>query len=264
MVLKFLKYINKYLLFGLLSLTKNHINRILCFFFLKNYDFVYKSYYKKNKLDNNQLNILFDKYQCDKGFQNLRGRVLHNNYMPHTYGDFYEKLFNNNKDSIKKIFEFGIGTNNSNIPSNMGKKFIPGASLRVWRDYFINAEIYGADIDKKILFSENRIKTFYVDQLKPETFDGMWEQVNENEFDIIIDDGLHTLEAGINTFEKSFKKINKDGIYIIEDVDLCILKNLSNFFINTNINYEIISFSSNVMKLLKDSNLFIIKKNNNL
>ena len=92
----------------------------------------------------------------------------------------------------------------------------------------------------------------------------MWEQVNENEFDIIIDDGLHTLEAGINTFEKSFKKINKDGIYIIEDVDLCILKNLSNFFINTNINYEIISFSSNVMKLLKDSNLFIIKKNNNL
>ena len=40
----------------------------------------------------------------------------------------------------------------------------PGASLRVWRDYFYNAEIYGADIDKTN-FSEKRIKTFFVDQL---------------------------------------------------------------------------------------------------
>ena len=46
----------------------------------------------------------------------------------------------------------------------MGK---PGASLRVWRDYFPNAIIYGADIDKDILFAEERIKTFYIDQLDP-------------------------------------------------------------------------------------------------
>ena len=46
----------------------------------------------------------------------------------------------------------------------MEKEFNPGASLRAWRDYFVKADIYGADIDKKILFNENKIKNFYVDQ----------------------------------------------------------------------------------------------------
>ena len=33
----------------------------------------------------------------------------------------------------------------------------PGASLRVWKEYFSNAEIYGADIDKKT-FSFSKIE----------------------------------------------------------------------------------------------------------
>ena len=35
----------------------------------------------------------------------------------------------------------------------------PGASLRVWKDFFSNAKIYGSDIDKDILFNEDRIFT---------------------------------------------------------------------------------------------------------
>lgn len=261
MIYKFLKYINKHLLFGLFSLIKNAMNSVLTIFFLKNYDFNYKHYYKKNKLVNNQLENLCDKYQCDKGFADISNRILHNNYMPHTYTDFYENLFNHNKNSVKKIFEFGIGTNNPSIPSSMGEKFKPGASLRVWRDYFVNATIFGADIDRDILFEDNRIKTFYVDQLKLETFNKMWNEVNDDGFDIIIDDGLHTLVAGINTFEQSYKKLNENGLYIIEDVDFCILKDLCNYFEKNNLHYEVISFSSNIMNLLRDSNLLILKKN---
>jgi hypothetical protein len=63
-----------------------------------------------------------------------------------------------------KVFECGVGTNNPNITSNMGVNGQPGASLRVWRDYFQNAEVFGADIDRGILFEEQRIRTFYVDQ----------------------------------------------------------------------------------------------------
>jgi hypothetical protein len=47
----------------------------------------------------------------------------------------------------------------------MGRTGTPGASLRAWRDYFPNAEIYGADIDREILFEEERISAFYVNQL---------------------------------------------------------------------------------------------------
>ena len=62
------------------------------------------------------------------------------------------------------MIECGIGTNNPNIPSSMGIKGKPGASLRMWRDFFPNATVIGVDIDKNILFSETRIQTFQCDQ----------------------------------------------------------------------------------------------------
>jgi hypothetical protein len=39
----------------------------------------------------------------------------------------------------------------------------PGASLYVWRDFFPNAYIFGADIDKEVLFNDKRITTGYID-----------------------------------------------------------------------------------------------------
>ena len=65
--------------------------------------------------------------------------------------------------------EVGLGSNNTELLSNMGSDGKPLASLRAWRDYFPNAQIYGADIDKDILTNEERIKTFFVDQTKPDT-----------------------------------------------------------------------------------------------
>ena len=56
--------------------------------------------------------------------------------------------------SVNKIFEIGLGTNNIDIVSTMGKKGHPGASLRAFRDFCPNAEIYGADFDSRILFQE--------------------------------------------------------------------------------------------------------------
>ena len=40
-------------------------------------------------------------------------------------------------------------------------------------------EIYGADIDKDILFTEDRIKTFYVDQLSADSIKKMWEKIDK-------------------------------------------------------------------------------------
>ena len=56
----------------------------------------------------------------------------------------------------------------------MTENGIPGVSLRVWIDYFFNAKIYGGDIDKEILFEEERSKTFYVDQLNSNSIKSMW------------------------------------------------------------------------------------------
>jgi hypothetical protein len=136
----------------------------------------------------------------------------------HTYTPFYQALFLGRRDTVSALFELGLGTNNEDIPSNMGTHGKPGASLRGWRDYFPNAHIYGADVDQRILFSEDRIETFYVDQCEPSTFDALWARLPGLELDFFLDDGLHTIEAARITLAHSIDKVKSGGYYIIEDV----------------------------------------------
>ena len=110
----------------------------------------------------------------------------------------------------------------TNIKSNMTENAEPGASLRVWKDYFVNANIFGGDIDKNILFEEDRIKTYFVDQLNVSSIKIMWEKTGVEKFDIIIDDGLHEPKANLNFFFNSIHKLKENGIYIIEDVAIII------------------------------------------
>jgi hypothetical protein len=100
----------------------------------------------------------------------------------------------------------------------MGLNGKPGASLKVWRDYFPNAIIYGADIDKDILFETDRIKTFFINQLDPIAIKNFWKACGEKNFDIMIDDGLHEYKAGTTLFINSIDMLSKNGIYVIEDV----------------------------------------------
>lgn len=111
----------------------------------------------------------------------------------HNYTIYYDKLFNGIKEENLNIFELGLGTNYLDVPSSMGSDGIPGASLRGWKKYFPNSKVFGADIDKRILFEEDRIKTFYCDQTNVRSIQKMWnsELLKDLYFDIIIDDGLH-------------------------------------------------------------------------
>ena len=137
----------------------------------------------------------------------------------HNYTPFYYSIFKDIKDNNLRIFELGLGTNNTSFDSNMGPDGIPGASLYGWSEFFPNSMIFGADIDKGILFQEKNIKTFYCDQTKPEIIKSMWDEpVLSDNFDIIIDDGLHTFAANVTFFENSIHKLNAGGYYIIEDI----------------------------------------------
>ena len=101
----------------------------------------------------------------------------------------------------------------------MGKDGRPGASLYGWQEFFPNSYIFGADIDTDILFNTDKIKTYYCDQRSPEIILKMWikPDLQEN-FDIIIEDGLHTFDGHVCFFENSIHKLKTNGYYIIEDV----------------------------------------------
>ena len=57
-----------------------------------------------------------------------------------------------------------------------------------------------------------------MDQLNANSIINMWKNINLDNFDIIIEDGLHTPEANLNFFFNSFERLKKNGIYVIEDV----------------------------------------------
>lgn len=134
----------------------------------------------------------------------------------------YTKIYNNvmwrfrNENIV--LFELGIGSTNPNVLSNMGKDGKPGASLYAWRDYFPNGKIYGADIDKDILFEAERIKTAYCDQTNSGDIEKLFKNFGEKEFDFMILDGLHTFEANKKFFENSIYKMARHGYLFIEDI----------------------------------------------
>lgn len=170
--------------------------------------------YKKGRGD--VFSRLCEKYGSDKGDAGGAGRPYW--WPSHTYSDFYWRLYSHCRSHVRLVFECGIGSNNSEVTSNMGPNGRPGASLRVWRDFFPNAMVVGADIDRGALFEEERIKTYFVDQCDAGTVRNLWNQVGSDSFDLIVDDGLHTFEAGVCLFENSIFKLAEDGIYVIEDV----------------------------------------------
>jgi hypothetical protein len=129
----------------------------------------------------------------------------------HNFSTVYSVLFKDWGDQPLRIFELGLG----------GDRDQPhvGASLRGWRELFPNALVYGADIVSAILFQEDRIKTFYCDQLDQASIRELWSQPDlQGGMDIIMEDAVHTFEANVSFMEGSLEQLRPGGIYVIEDI----------------------------------------------
>jgi len=220
------------------------------------FDKYFICFYNKNQ--NSLLNQLCDKYGSDKGEISNFGHPYP--WPSHTYADYIEKTFYHCRNNILNVFECGLGTNYVDAPSNMSATGIPGASLRVWKDYFPNANIVGIDVDQRILFEEERISTFHCDQTNPKMICDVFNEIKVQKFDLMIDDGLHIFNAGICLFENAFHKLRQGGIYIIEDVNSNDLMLYQKYFAEKReFNSEIISLFSNDEKKPFDNNLIVIR-----
>jgi len=183
----------------------------------------------------------------------------------HNYTTIYYEYFNNISNNNLNIFEVGLGTNYTDVASSMGPNGKPGASLYGWKEFFPNSNIYGADIDKRILFNDDRIKTYFCDQTNIQSINNLWnnDDLLNLEFDVILDDGLHEFNANLTFFENSFFKLKKGGKYIIEDLFPETVKEFENIKEQLIIKHNILSFE--VLNLVRnhypiDNNLLIISK----
>ncbi|CAH1794072.1 unnamed protein product [Owenia fusiformis] len=122
------------------------------------------------------------------------------------YFDIYHRHFARFRNKEMTMLEIGVRN---------------GGSLKMWRDYFgPGLQIYGLDIKPNTKRFENkleRVKILIGDQGNA-TF---WTEALKTlpKFDIVIDDGGHTMKQLKVTFDHLYDHVKPDGgIYLVEDL----------------------------------------------
>ncbi|MBQ9274797.1 MAG: hypothetical protein IJ228_08290 [Succinivibrio sp.] len=209
-----------------------------------------------------ELSLLCDKHSSDKG--SIDWRLVEHPYkwLPHTYAQAYEILTARMRESAAAVFECGIGSPDD--PQTQDRPGIrdavpAGASLRVWRDYFPQAQVWGADIDKAVLFEEERIKTGYMDQTSPAAIKEFFESTGVSSFDFMVDDGLHTAKAALTLFEYASPYLGESGLYAIEDMPPQDLITLQAELMKYRGDFEV-RFLIMAASIFPDNNLVLIRR----
>jgi len=141
----------------------------------------------------------------------------------HYYTPYYYELFENKREAVKKVLEMGVGTYKdmqhveSVFDRGLNRHYHRGASLYMWRDFFPNAQIYGADYAREAMFIDGRIETFLCDERKEEDLLRLIEQTG-SDIDLFVDDGSHKWQNQAFLCQTVLPLLDRGVIYVIEDV----------------------------------------------
>jgi hypothetical protein len=130
---------------------------------------------------------------CDK----VNPHFYHRYYASHLCA-FYGRPF--------KLLEIGIG--------GEGRE-LGGASLKMWKSIFPEAQIFAWDIYPKQELDDDRVKTYIVDQGDVEAIRAFCAE--HGPFDIIIDDGSHHRSDQLTSLFNLINEVSDGGMYVIED-----------------------------------------------
>jgi len=138
----------------------------------------------------------------------------------HSYIDFYESFFKIKRNRAS-LLEIGMMT---------------GGSLHLWQTYFEDYDLVGMDISahwnqsrpfQSILESDPKVTLLFGvnSRNKP-----VPDELQQRQFDFVIDDGDHSVMAQIETFENYWPMVGLGGTYFIEDVIGAVqIETLQNF-----------------------------------
>ncbi len=132
----------------------------------------------------------------------------------HSYTPVYDRLFGSRRDSVRTLLEIGVGY--PGLMGGNGPEYKAGHSLRMWREYFPHAMVYGIDVQDECRIEEDRLLAVIADQSSVadlKRIAQMW-----GPFDIVIDDGSHKTEDMIVSAKTLIPYMAPDGIYVVEDV----------------------------------------------
>lgn len=133
-------------------------------------------------------------------FERNDGRLLHK---WHHYFDVYHRHLAPFTGRPVTMLEFGV---------------FHGGSLHMWRDYFgPDARIVGVDIDPRCAaLSDDRAEVVIGDQADRVFLARLRDEYGP--FDVVIDDGGHTTEQQLATFEVLWPAVRTGGVFLVEDL----------------------------------------------
>lgn len=125
------------------------------------------------------------------------------------YFEVYDREFNRFRNKRIRMLEIGV---------------FSGGSLQMWKDYFgSQAEIIGVDINPKCKdYEEDQITVEIGSQEDPGFLNYLMEKYGC--FDIVLDDGGHTMRQQIISFQMLFPAVSNGGIYLCEDCHTSYMK----------------------------------------
>jgi hypothetical protein len=136
----------------------------------------------------------------EKYFTENKGRLI---WKWKHYFEIYDRHFSRFRGTDVHVLEFGVSQ---------------GGSLQMWKNYFgPDSKLFGIDINPLCKrMEEKQVEITIGDQEDRSFLKQLASKIPR--IDILIDDGGHTMRQQINTFEELFPKIDRNGVYLCEDL----------------------------------------------
>ena len=153
------------------------------------------------------LDQLANKYKSDKG-------TIY--YNKHFYSRIYDAFLSPIREEPFSLIEIGLLRHDIQARKPNGP-FDDAPSLKMWEDYFSNAEICGFDIQDFTAVESGRVKFVQGDQFSRNDLDAARERCTLP-LKVIVDDGSHASHHQQASLAALFRHLIPGGLYFIEDL----------------------------------------------
>ena len=150
------------------------------------------------------LTELADRFGSDKGSAK------------HRYTELYHMLFLPFREQEIAFLEMGLQIGGPEHGKDADRETTDLPSVRMWLEYFANAEIHGLDVSDFSWFEHPRFSFHRCDMDARADIAAAARAMPA--LDIIIDDASHASHHQQNAFLELFPKLKSGGLYIIEDL----------------------------------------------
>ena len=134
----------------------------------------------------------------------LIGGTDKHNY--HRYDGLYGPILKSKRFTAKKVLEVGVSCWGS-------------GDLEALGHYFPNAEVHGIDTDPlERVKEEHQAPNIIFHQMDGYDYKSLDETFGDSKWDVVLDDGPHTIESQIKCLNYFHDKLAPNGVIIVEDI----------------------------------------------